>query len=266
MIDIDNDPQSTLEEEFAYWISKGKTKSDAYRAIIDCSGLDTEHIAMRAWRYSNKPQVVSLLANEEDNSYIKYMSMRRDVLSTMYDIALNGSSERSQIDSASTLLQHTAKLAKNSIEVNIQSNEMNVMLEDLRSVLLSPPVDSLGGIKTPNQIAYQELKSFQSVEVEPIYNVRPKKEGLYIGDKLLTQEALDEQVSGINPLGNRKGDSHSRIQDYSTGRFVDYTVAQDWLNEHPKDVSLKTEERSDEGLDALHKIDVPEDDTTSLLE
>ena len=277
-------PQLTKEEEFVYYVSVGnKTKSDAYRLIQDCTGLSNETIATYAWRYSNRPEVMHMMSNEQDNLYVKYHRARHSALDTLLDLTLNATSEKVQSDSAIGLLNQTAKLNK-TMEFTIVNNEMNVMLEDLRSVLLSPPIDSLGGIKTPNDVACQNMKTFDNetpnqiamsnsetfqnedsdnnsipnsenfcyehpkdvsssstLEVEPIYNVR---QGLYLGDKILTQDMLDEQKVGINPLGNRKGDSHSRIQDYSTGRFVDYSTAQDWLNEHPNDVSLKTDENT----------------------
>ena len=135
--DLGIDPQEISKEEmFAYYISIGKSKTDAFKLTRDTRSMSVDTIKANAWRECNKPEIVSLLASEQDNSYIKYMNMRSDVLSTMYDIALNGSSERSQIDSASTLLTHTAKLAKNSVEININNNEMNIMLEQLRGVLL----------------------------------------------------------------------------------------------------------------------------------
>ena len=159
--------------------------------------------------------------------------MRDDVLGTMYDIAMNGSSERAQIDSASTLLTATAKLAKNSVDITINNNEFVNVLNDLRSVLLETPQTILPTVNNSLSDSIVKSENFSNsisnsnVEIENFSNVR---EGLYIGDKILTQDALDEQVSGINPLGNRKGDKHSRIQDYGTGKFVDYKAAQDWLD------------------------------------
>ncbi|RLG88576.1 MAG: hypothetical protein DRO16_04955, partial [Thermoprotei archaeon] len=140
-IDLEISPQEISKEEmFAYWITQGKSKTKAYEAVVDCSSMNRDSIKAQAWKLGNKPEVIALLANEQDNSYIKYMSMRDDVLSTMYDIAMNGDSSRAQIDSASVLLTHTAKLAKNSVEININNNEMNVMLEQLRGVLLPEEV------------------------------------------------------------------------------------------------------------------------------
>ena len=209
----------TKEEMYAYWIVQGKNKTEAYRLIREIpSTMSNDTVKALAWQYSNRPEVISILANEQDNSYIKYMKMRTDVMSNLFDIAMNGSSERAQIDSSATILQHTAKLAKNSIDITVNNNEMNVMLEDLRSVLLSPPIEYPQDIKTLEVIPTKNLETFE------------KREGLYLGDVPLTRELLEEQENGINPLSNKNGDKHSRIQDYSTGKFVTYEDAHKFLD------------------------------------
>ena len=238
-----NIPNISKEEDFAYYVSVAeKSKTEAYRLLFDCNGLSDDAVRMRAWRYSNSPQVLHLLANEADNLYVKYNKARSIALDTLLDLTMNASSEKVQSDSAIGLLNQTAKLSK-QIDINVTNNDFADALEQLRSVLLTPhsvPTSLNNTLSNTNA----DFEKFLEAEVVDSYSIVDenfsKLEAFkacgvkyIVGNAPLTMQVLDEQqYDSINPLSSRDGDLNARITDTDTGRFVSYDVARKWLLEN----------------------------------
>ena len=219
----------TIEEQFAYYVSSGKSKTEAYRLLFDCKELSDDAVRMRAWRYSNSPQVLHLLANEADNLYVKYNKARTQAFDVLLDLALNADSQKVQSDSANAILTQTAKLAKN-IEVNVVNNEFNLALNELRQTLLTPhsfPSEGNNSLNNTNS----------NFEKLPSRTEELKKQGykFMLGNEGLTLDKLNEQEFGINPLSCHKGDKGNRIQDLDTGKMVSYKVAREYLEQQDSD-------------------------------
>lgn len=198
------------EEHFAYLVSMGKSKSEAYRTVFpEYKGLSSNLIAMRAWRYSNTPEVLRILSNEEDNLFVKYSQARFLALDILLDLAQNASSEKVQADSCVAILNQTSKLKK--LEVQFDSNVKNEFadaLTDLRSVLLTT---------TSPQHADTSLTHQQLEEVPE----------LRLNGVALTLEMLDEQeIHSINPLKPQDGENRIRARN---GMFVSYAEAREIL-------------------------------------
>jgi|GEM_PF-6263614 len=156
---------------------------------------------MRAWRYSNRPEVLRILSNEEDNLFIRYAKARFTALEILLDLAQNASSEKIQADACIALLNQTNKLKKLEIQVP-RTNEFASALAELRTTLLVPQHVDTGS-------THQKL-----VEV-PL---------LRLNGHELTVDMLDEQEHGINPLKPQDGENRIRARD---GRFVSYSEARD---------------------------------------
>ena len=191
------------EEHFAYLLSIGKSKSEAYRTVFPAyKGLSSSLIAMRAWRYSNTPEVIRILSTEEDNLFVKYSQARFLALDILLDLAQNASSEKVQVDSCIAILNQTAKLKKLEVQVDVNTNnEFAKALQDLRTTLLTD---------TTTQVSSTE----KLVEEIPLLRLEGKE---------LTIEMLDEQeIHSINPLKPQDGENRIRARD---GRFVSYAEA-----------------------------------------
>ena len=197
------------EEYFTYLVSSGKSKSEAYRTVFpEHKDLTPELIAMRAWRYSNKPEVIRILSNEEDNLFVRYSNARFQALDVLLDLAQNASSEKVQADAATSLLNQTNKLKKLEVQVDMNiNNEYVLVLDELRSTLLSS-----NSHENTTSVEHQNL-----VET-PL---------LRLDGKELSIDMLDEQeFESINPLKPQDGENRVRAKD---GRFVSYNEAREIL-------------------------------------
>ena len=231
-------PNLSKEEEFAYYISSGKkSKTEAYQLLFDCNGLSNEAIRMRAWRYSNSPQVLHLLANEADNLYVKYNKARTQAFEVLLDLTLNASSEKVQSDSAIGLLNQTAKLAKN-IEINVLNNEFTEQLNALRQTLLTPHSllsegnNTASNSNSNSQKFDYDVMPIQDDNVSKLEAFRACGVKYILNNKPLTLQVLnDQQYDSINPLSSRDGDLNARITDTDTGKFVSYEVARYYLEQ-----------------------------------
>lgn len=214
----------TQEEIFVYHLSRGKSKSEAYRLIRDCKDLNKGSIAVLAHRYSMQPHVLKLINQMDDNTFMNYLQKREDVINNLYDIALNGSSERAKIDASQTLLTHTAKIAKLTDKQYVDTTNVSSVLEDLRSMLLSPLQTSSEGRKAP----CNSVPNFEKFSNDNVIDVKVCKEGKYYFDGEIVDEGkkdvVEEQIEGINPLAPKKGVKGvtGQFRD-SDGKFVKFS-------------------------------------------
>lgn len=246
----------TKEEHFAYLISQGESKTAAYRAVFPLNEYTEGSLRVIAWRYANSPAVLSLLANEADNLYVKYNKARTLAFDTLLDLTLNSTSEKVQSDSAIGLLNQTAKLAK-KIEVELVNNEFTDALTELRETLLTPhsiPSEGNNSINNSNLISQKfdpennmDSNSQKFLEAEIVKDYSSIVDDNFskldafkacgvryiIGNKPLTLQVLnDQQFESINPLSSRDGDLNARITDTHTGRFVSYNIAREYLEKN----------------------------------
>ena len=227
----------TKEEHFAYLISQGETKTEAYRLVFPDNRLTEGSLRVVAWRYANSPQVSHLLANEADNLYIKYNKARSQAFDTLLDLTLNASSEKVRADSAIGLLNQTAKLSK-TIDINVTSNEFAEQLNALRETLLTPQ----SFLPKGNNSTSNSDSNFQKFDydVEPIVDDNFSKLDAFracgvkyiLGNEPLTLDKLNEQqYESINPLSSRRKHANAQITDTETGRFVSYDIARRYFEE-----------------------------------
>ena len=242
----------TKEEHFAYLVSSGASKSEAYRTLFpDEQG----YINVKAWRYANSPQVIHMLAHEADNLYVKYNKARSIALDTLLDLTMNASSEKVQSDSAIGLLNQTTKMSK-QIDISVTNNDFAESLEQLRSVLLTPHSVSSEHNKSLSNANSNSEKFLEAAVVVDSYSILDenfsKLEAFkacgvkyIVGNRPLTLQVLnDQQFDSINPLSSRDGDLNARITDTDTGRFVSYGVARRYLEEQDYDSVIKTDDEN----------------------
>ena len=255
-MDIVEDHALSLEETFVYLVGIGKSKSDAYRAIVDCSELSNELIASRAWKYSLRPSVLAVSANEEENLYVKYAKGRDIAFDTLIELTNDAQSEFVRQQSANALLSQTSKLAKLNVDVNLNvKSELSEALDELRGLLLAPPTGETpqGFLPEDKKALYEnnqipdkvpesdlnydiqeaEIVSESELNQDVILNAHgvpyTNDAQFTLDGKEVTQEVYDEQVEGINPshsMGTTEGRTNrgegetGAFRDSGSGRFV----------------------------------------------